>query len=82
VAPNCLAHRAASADFLQAQATNDFGEVKGLAQRVYGKKFVGGLGSQKPRKPKKKLAPVLGNGEGIDWDTAVEKMMDTDLIHS
>ena len=74
VAPNCLAHRAASADFLQAQATNDFGEVKGLAQRVYGKKFVGGLGSQKPRKPKKLVAPV-GNGEGVDWDAAVEEMM-------
>jgi DNA polymerase gamma 1 len=80
VAPDCLAHRAASADFLQAQATKDFGEVKGLAQRVYGKKFVGGLGSQNPRKPKKS-APV-GNGDGVDWDTAAEEMMKTSLIHS
>jgi len=81
VAPDCLAHRAASAAFLQAQATNDFGEVKGLAQKVYGKKFVGGLGSQRPRKPRQKSAPV-GNGEGVDWDTAVEEMMKTNLIHS
>jgi DNA polymerase gamma 1 len=83
VVPDCLAHRAASAEFLQAQATNDFGEVKGLAQRVYGKKFAGGLGSQKPRKPKnlKKSAPV-GNGEGVDWDIAAEEMMDTSLAQS
>ena len=74
VAPDCLVHRAASAHFLQAQATSDFGEVKGLAQGVYGKKFVGGLGSQKPRMPKKPTPPV-GNGEGVDWDSAAEEMM-------
>lgn len=79
VAPDCLVHRAATADFLQAQATNDFGEVKGLAQRVYGKKFAGGLGSQKPRKLKKS-APG-GNDEGVDWETAAEEMMKSNPIH-
>jgi len=39
------------------------------------------LGSQRPRKPRQKSAPV-GNGEGVDWDTAVEEMMKTNLIHS
>jgi DNA polymerase gamma 1 len=81
VVPDCLAHRATSSYFLQAQATNDFGEVKGLAQKVYGKAFVGGIGSQKPKKPKKPLAPV-GNGEGVDWDVAAEAMMKTNVIHS
>lgn len=80
VVPDCLAHRAASSYFLQAQATNDFGEVKGLAQKVYGKAFAGGLGSQKPKKPRKTFAPV-GNGEGVDWDFAAEAMMKTDEIH-
>jgi DNA polymerase gamma 1 len=80
VAPDCLTHRAASAAFLQAQATKDFGEVKGLAQTVYGTKFSGGLGNQNPRKPRKKSAPV-GNGEGVDWGAAAEEMMKTDLIN-
>ena len=46
--PNCLSHRAKNAAFLQAQATTDFGEVKGLAQQVYGKRFVGGMKSNIP----------------------------------
>ncbi|GLB35454.1 putative DNA polymerase A domain [Lyophyllum shimeji] len=63
--PNCLTHRAASAAFLRAQATSDFGEVKGLAQKVSGKKFSGGVGGGK-RGNARKHAPV-GNGEGVDW---------------
>ncbi|KAF8168359.1 gamma DNA-directed DNA polymerase [Crassisporium funariophilum] len=49
IEPDCLSHRAQNAAFLQAQATTDFGEVKGLAQQVYGKRFFGGTKSNKPR---------------------------------
>lgn len=72
--PDCLAHRAESAAFLRAQATTDFGEVKGLAQTVYGKKFAGGLGGGKPRGKQKPRAPV-GNGEGVDWSTALDDIL-------
>ncbi|KAG6850420.1 hypothetical protein H0H93_013645 [Arthromyces matolae] len=81
--PDCLAHRADSAAFLRAQATSDFGEVKGLAQKATGKKISGGIGSGGKRGPKvksstnskrKKLAPV-GNGEGVDWAAMVEKVL-------
>ncbi|KAG5640753.1 hypothetical protein DXG03_007311 [Asterophora parasitica] len=79
--PNCLAHRATSAAFLRAQATSDFGEVKGLAQRSSGKKFSGGIGSgsRKPKGKPKKLAPV-GNGEGVDWTALVEKVLRSDAL--
>ncbi|KAF8638686.1 hypothetical protein AX17_002008 [Amanita inopinata Kibby_2008] len=85
--PNCLMHRSPNAAFLRAQATQDFGEVKGLAQQVYGVKFTGGIGAGKKRgvgkqgKGKKDgkggqkaLAPV-GNGEGFDWSDAVEQLL-------
>lgn len=77
VAPNCLAHRADSAAFLRAQATNDFGEVKGLAQKVYGKKFAGGLGSGGKPRAKSKKTPLsrVGNGEGVDWTSTVERIL-------
>ncbi|KAG5732740.1 hypothetical protein E4T56_gene16724 [Termitomyces sp. T112] len=85
--PDCLAHRAASAAFLRAQATSDFGEVKGLAQKVSGKKFSGGIGSGRNSKGKKStggkcktLAPV-GNGEGVDWAALVEKVLGSNPLH-
>jgi len=71
VKPNCLSHRAKNAAFLKAQATNDFGEVKGLAQQVYGRPFAGGANKPKPRKKK---AP-LGSGEGFDWSEHVERVL-------
>ncbi|KAK2462616.1 hypothetical protein APHAL10511_005349 [Amanita phalloides] len=76
----CMVHRAASAAFLRAQAAQDFGEVKGLAQRVHGVKFEGGIGAGARKKEKEKarkrsrLAPV-GDGEGYDWSDAVEKLL-------
>lgn len=80
---DCLQHRSHSAAFLRAQAATDFGEVKGLAQQVYGTRFDGGMGggAKKPRKMKKK-APV-GNGEGVDWAEAVERLLQSghDLSH-
>ncbi|KIL59116.1 hypothetical protein M378DRAFT_188045 [Amanita muscaria Koide BX008] len=81
--PACLAHRCNSAAFLRAQATEDFGEVKGLAQQVYGVKFEGGIGggggggsagNRSKRQKSTKLAP-LGNGEDVDWSDAVEEVL-------
>ena len=44
--PDCMVHRAKTATFLKAQAAQDFGEVKGLAQKVHGTKFDGGIGGE------------------------------------
>ena len=73
--PDCLSHRSKNAAFLQAQATTDFGEVKGLAQQVYGKRFVGGMKSNIPRR-KSRSAP-LGNGEGFDWSETAERILNS-----
>ncbi|PPQ82163.1 hypothetical protein CVT24_012553 [Panaeolus cyanescens] len=72
LSPNCLSHRAKSAAFLKAQASTDFGEVKGLAQLEYGRPFEGG--NQKPKRPRRtaKKAPI-GNGDGFDWSDAIER---------
>lgn len=76
--PNCLTHRASSAAFLRAQATKDFGEVKGLATRVTGKRFDDmskPLKGKRTTKPKVKITKTpLGNGEGYDWAESVEEM--------
>ncbi|KAG6845692.1 hypothetical protein H0H87_004953 [Tephrocybe sp. NHM501043] len=88
--PDCLLHRADSAAFLRAQATSDFGEVKGLAQKAYGKRITGGIGggAKKGVKGKSlssgkgkgaKLAPV-GNGEGVDWAVLVEKLLGSNSL--
>jgi len=76
--PNCLTHRASSAVFLRAQATKDFGEVKGLATRVTGKRFDDmskPLKGKRATKPKVKVTKTpLGDGEGYDWAESVEQM--------
>ncbi|KAG6868215.1 hypothetical protein C0993_006078 [Termitomyces sp. T159_Od127] len=89
IPPDCLAHRSASAAFLRAQATSDFGEVKGLAQKVSGKKFFGGIGngkdSSKGKKStggKQKKPTPVGNGEGVDWAALVEKVLGSNPLHS
>jgi len=60
------------AAFLSAQATTDFGEVKGLAQQVYGRPFVGGMRS--PSSHRRKKSPI-GSGEGFDWSETVERLL-------
>ena len=42
--PDCMRHRADSAAWLRAQATNSFVEVKHLAQNAYGVRFEGDVG--------------------------------------
>ena len=80
--PDCLQYRAESAAFLQAQATNEFAEVKHLAQQVTGNKFEGGIGGEK-RKHKRTKARTpetkLGDGEGVDWTEVVEKYFREEL---
>ena len=79
--PDCMVHRAKTAAFLKAQAAQDFGEVKGLAQQVHGVKFEGGIGDggkgrgkrAKGKAAKGKARPPLGNGEGIDWSNLAGK---------
>jgi len=41
---DCLAHRASSAEFLRAQATTEFGEVRRLAEMHSGKRYTGDIG--------------------------------------
>ncbi|KAJ2931197.1 hypothetical protein H1R20_g5903, partial [Candolleomyces eurysporus] len=70
--PDCLVHRSPSPAFLRAQATTDFGEVKGLAQQESGIRFEGNAAP--PKKPAKKK-PTLGNAEDYDWSEMVEKLL-------
>ncbi|KAF9014911.1 gamma DNA-directed DNA polymerase [Cyathus striatus] len=67
---NCLNHRANSAEYLRAQATNDFGEVKGLAKQFHGITFT----NLRPKKRRQNNVP-LGNGEGFDWSETVERLL-------
>ncbi|KAJ7050477.1 DNA polymerase family A-domain-containing protein [Mycena amicta] len=70
---DCLAHRARGAGFLQAQAATDFGEVKHLAQLESGQKFAGGIGEGRKRKPSRKKAAPVGNGDDFDW--AIDELL-------
>ncbi|KAJ7090279.1 DNA polymerase family A-domain-containing protein [Mycena belliarum] len=72
---NCLVHRAKGANFLQAQAASDFGEVKHLAQLESGKKFVGGIGGGGRKKVSKKKAVPVGNGEGVEWSKVIDDLL-------
>ncbi len=70
---DCLVHRSKNAAWLKAQASTDFGEVKGLAEQISGKKFAGKV-TKKRRQTGWKKAP-LGNGEGFDWTETVERLL-------
>lgn len=79
-----MQHRAHSAEFLRAQTTQEFEEIKHLAQLVSGEKYVGGIGGGKRSgkkgkgggKKEKAKAKLLGNGEGIDVATEAEYFRD------
>lgn len=72
--PNCLEHRAENAYFLRAQATQDFEEIKHLAQQLVGSRFEGQVGKMNKGKSKKRKVS-LGNGEGFDWTDTIEKLL-------
>ncbi|KAI0063819.1 gamma DNA-directed DNA polymerase [Artomyces pyxidatus] len=73
--PDCLRHRADSAGFLRAQATDEFAEVKHLAQQVTGEAYEGGIGGGSRGKKRGRKSKSIGNGEGVDWEEAVEEFM-------
>lgn len=80
--PDCLTHRASNAAWLRAQATADFGEIKHLAQKVMGEKFMGGIGARPKIKNNTanqgnahRMTRTVGNGVGVDWTDTVEAMM-------
>jgi DNA polymerase gamma 1 len=60
--PDCLAHRAKGAAFLQAQATTEFAEVKHLAQMESGEKYEGGVGGPM-QLAKRRIIPKLADVE-------------------
>jgi DNA polymerase gamma 1 len=70
---DCLSHRAKSSFFLKAQASEDLGEVQGLAHQASGKRFGSGMKSRRTIAPRRKAA--LGNGEGFDWSEHVERLL-------
>jgi DNA polymerase gamma 1 len=69
---NPLAHRAKSAAWLKAQASTDFGEVKGLAEQVSGTRYADKVVNR--RRPSRK-GPPLGNGDGFDWSETIERLL-------
>jgi DNA polymerase gamma 1 len=69
---DCLAHRAKSAAWLKAQASTDFGEVKGLAEHISGKKYADKVANKKKSSRRK---PPLGNGDGFDWNATIERLL-------
>ncbi|KAF9524671.1 gamma DNA-directed DNA polymerase [Crepidotus variabilis] len=71
---DCLVHRAKNAAWLKAQASTDFGEVKGLAEMASGKKYADTIAKKRKSKPRQKRAP-LGSGEGVDWSETVERLL-------
>lgn len=77
VVPDCLQHRAQSAESLKAQATQDFEEIKHLAQHVSNEMYTGGIGGGKKDKGSANKGgaktKMLGNGEGIDVAAEAEE---------
>jgi DNA polymerase gamma 1 len=78
VRPDCLRHRADSAAWLRAQATNSFAEVKYLAQQVSGIKFegdVGNGGQMRGRKRRAAAAAQEPEEEASEWAEVLQQEM-------
>lgn len=79
--PHCLRHRAKSATWLQAQATNSFAEVKYLAQQESGVKFVGDVGSGRGGRSRTKgrgkfgVAPPELDEQASEWAEVLQREM-------
>ncbi|KIY62530.1 hypothetical protein CYLTODRAFT_458906 [Cylindrobasidium torrendii FP15055 ss-10] len=71
VKPDCLVHRASSASWLRAQATDDLAEIKHLSHDVSGPADKG-KGSGKNSGGKKANGRGIGNGEG--WEVWMERL--------
>lgn len=65
--PDCLAHRAKSVNFLRAQATTEFNEIKRLFRFESGQKTTGGIGNSTSRRGKSRgVALVDPSMTGFD----------------
>ena len=77
--PDCLRHRAESAAWLRAQATNSFAEVKYLAQQVSGVKVVGDIGSgsrsRTRGRSKSKVEPPEPDKQTSEWAEVLQHEM-------
>ena len=77
--PDCLRHRAESAAWLRAQATNSFAEVKYLAQQVSGVKVVGDIGSgsrsRMRGRSKSKVEPPELDKQTSEWVEVLQHEM-------
>ena len=81
--PDCLQHRAKSAAWLRAQATNSFAEVKFLAQEESGIKFEGDIGSGRARMRGRRRGVVTPEPEeeSSEWAEALQQMRQLKLKH-
>jgi DNA polymerase gamma 1 len=73
--PDCLRHRAESAAWLRAQATNSFAEVKHLAQQVSGVKFGGDIGSGRSRTRRRSKHEVEPDEQTSEWAEVLQHEM-------
>jgi DNA polymerase gamma 1 len=77
--PDCLRHRAESATWLRAQATNSFAEVKYLAQQETGVKFVGDVGrggrSRTTERGRNGAAPPEPDEHASEWADVLQHEM-------
>lgn len=77
--PDCSRHRAKSATWLKAQATNSFAEIKYLAQQEFGSQFVGDVGSGRGGRPrtsgrgKDGVAPPEPDEHASGWADVLER---------
>lgn len=82
IAPNCLTHRAPSANFLRAQATMEFGEIKRLAEMETGETYKGDIGGMKRKKRAHRgsipsTIPAVMSSSVLNWlDAAAERYLE------
>ena len=72
IAPDCLRHRAESAEWVKAQATQEFAEIKNLARRATGKTYSGSIGggprSSRGKGAKKAPRPPINPEKRLELD--------------
>jgi DNA polymerase gamma 1 len=79
--PDCLRHRAESATWLRAQATNSFAEVKYLAQQETGVKFAGDVGSGRGGRSRTRghgrngVAPPETDEHASEWADVLQHLL-------
>ncbi|TFY52060.1 hypothetical protein EVJ58_g10223 [Rhodofomes roseus] len=84
--PDCLVHRAHSAEWLRAQASSDLQEIKQLAM-AHKAKFGDGLKSNRQASKNisglRRLRKVrtLGDGNSVDWNNTIEQLLKSLDMH-